>query len=532
MSLVTFIAFLLLCGCIALGVWYLRERRARTTAESQRDAARAYGASLEAANQALQQRVAVLQRYQSIVDAEAHAAAVRAQAEAGLRDAEARARAGLSQAEQAANLTRFTAQNDAARILAQAESDARRIAGEALDAARRAQELQRTVQALENTIEGYGDRYVQPTFGLLEELGEQYGFTEAGRELKAAMARVSAMAKQGTAATCDYVEANRRSTAIAFVLDAFLGKVDSILASVKQDNYGVLQQRLVDSYQLVNHLGEAFRNARILPAFRDAELEVLKWSAAVHQLRQREKEEQRALREQMREEEKARKEYERAMREAAKDEETARKALEKARGELATASEAQRAKYEARLLELTERLRLAEEKGQRALSMAQQTKSGNVYVISNVGSFGEDVLKIGMTRRLEPLDRVKELGDASVPFEFDVHAMIRCDDAPGVERQLHKFFLRHQVNKVNPRKEFFRVPVADVRKAVEQLGLQSSWSMTADCREWKESQAIEAKLQSDAAAAAQWEDQQMRAHDRVLQEELLRRNEDLELATA
>lgn len=528
----SFVAFVLLCGCVAISVQLFRERQAHATTRSALETARSYAGSLEAAVGALHQRVSVLEPYQAIVDAEAHAATVRAHAEAGLRDAEARARAGLSQAEQTANLTRSMAQNDAARILAQAESDARRIAGEALDAARRAQELQRTVQALENTIAGYGDRYIQPTFGLLEELGEQYGFTEAGSQLKAAMARVTAMVKQGTAATCDYVEANRRSTAIAFVLDAFLGKVDSILASVKQDNYGVLQQRLVDSCQLVNHLGEAFRNARILPAFRDAELEVLKWAVAVHQLRQRERDEQRALREQMREEERARKEYERAMKEAARDEETARKALEKARQDLSHASEAQRAKYEAKLVELTERLQQAEEKGKRALSMAQQTKSGNVYVISNVGSFGDDVFKIGMTRRLEPLDRVKELGDASVPFEFDVHAMIRCDDAPGVERQLHKIFVRNQVNKVNPRKEFFRVPVTEVRKAVEQLGLEGAWTMTAACREWKESLALEAKLKTDEAAAAQWVEQQIREHDRVMVEELRAGGEDAEGAAA
>lgn len=84
--------------------------------------------------------------------------------------------------------------------------------------------------------------------------------------------------------------------------------------------------------------------------------------------------------------------------------------------------------------------------------MAQQTRTGHVYVISNIGSFGEHVFKIGMTRRLEPKDRVRELGDASVPFEFDIHAMIFSDDAPTLKRALHRHFLKQQVNKVNPRK--------------------------------------------------------------------------------
>ena len=85
---------------------------------------------------------------------------------------------------------------------------------------------------------------------------------------------------------------------------------------------------------------------------------------------------------------------------------------------------------------LQAQLQAAEEKNQRALSMAQQTRAGHVYVISNVGSFGEHVFKIGMTRRLDPLDRIRELGDASVPFEFDVHAMIFTEDAPSLTQAL------------------------------------------------------------------------------------------------
>lgn len=100
------------------------------------------------------------------------------------------------------------------------------------------------------------------------------------------------------------------------------------------------------------------------------------------------------------------------------------------------------------------------------MSMAQQTRSGYVYVISNIGSFGNDVFKIGMTRRLEPMDRVKELGDASVPFSFDVHMMISCDDAPTLEKTLHRRFHKQRMNKVNFRKEFFNVSLDDIHQAV------------------------------------------------------------------
>lgn len=137
--------------------------------------------------------------------------------------------------------------------------------------------------------------------------------------------------------------------------------------------------------------------------------------------------------------------------------------------------------------------------------MAQQTKCGTVYVISNVGSFGENVYKVGMTRRLEPLDRVRELGDASVPFPFDVHAFIESDDAPALETALHHELAMAQMNKVNPRKEFFRVDLAFIRKLVETRGLEATWTMAAEAAEYRESLAIEDRIKSDPAERARWQ---------------------------
>ena len=123
--------------------------------------------------------------------------------------------------------------------------------------------------------------------------------------------------------------------------------------------------------------------------------------------------------------------------------------------------------------------------------MAQQTKRGHVYVISNIGSFGEEVFKVGMTRRLEPMDRVKELGDASVPFSFDVHAMIYSDDAPALEKSLHRVFDDKSVNKVNPRKEFFKLPLSEIKQAVEQENVDDvHWTLKAEAAEYRESMSI------------------------------------------
>ena len=179
-------------------------------------------------------------------------------------------------------------------------------------------------------------------------------------------------------------------------------------------------------------------------------------------------------------------------------------AMAKAQEQLARATEEQKAKYEQQLQDLEQRLHAAEERNQRAISMAQQTRRGHVYVISNEGSFGGDVYKIGLTRRLEPLDRIRELGDSSVPFEFDVHALIFSEDAPALETRLHRHFVLRQINKVNYRKEFFRVSIADIRSELETLGLNAQWTMTAAAREYRGSVAIERAIADDPMAREAW----------------------------
>jgi hypothetical protein len=274
-------------------------------------------------------------------------------------------------------------------------------------------------------------------------------------------------------------------------LDAFNGKVDSVLAKIKKDNYGKLRQEIQDAYHLVNEHGKAFRNARICVEYLEARQTELKWAVAVTELREQEFEEQRRIKQEMREEDKARREYEKAIQDAQKEERLLEKLMKDVRDKMQAASEEEKSLYEAKIKELEQKWKEAEEKNQRALSMAQQTRSGHVYVISNVGSFGENVFKIGLTRRLEPMDRIKELGDASVPFEFDVHAMIYNEDAPKLENILHQVFADFYVNKVNLRKEFFKVGIKEIRDTLEKMGIQAKWTMTAEALEYRESQVIE-----------------------------------------
>lgn len=410
----------------------------------------------------------------------------------------------VNESKEQAEVIKNDAVKQAANIVSDAERKAKEIAGEAYDIANKAKEYEEIATAMRNVIRGYGDEYLKPTFSLLDELADEFGFDDAGKKLKDAREHTRLLMKNDQASSCDYVELNRKITAKNFVLDAFNGKVDTILADIKKNNYGILERKMRDAYSLVNHLGSAFRNARINEIYLEARLEELKWAVAVNELKIQEREEQRRIKEQIREEEKARREYEKALKDAEKEEETIRKAMEKARLAIEKASSEQKMKYEAQLAELQEKLAEAEAKNQRALSMAQQTKSGHVYIISNIGSFGEDVFKIGMTRRLEPLDRVRELGDASVPFPFDVHAMIYSEDAPKLETELHQFFVRNQVNKVNPRKEFFRVPIADIRKEIDNRGIEAKWTMMASALEYKETLAIEKAMKNNQKINDDW----------------------------
>lgn len=486
---------------------------AQLSADANRLAARV--AELDARNTTLEVEISTLAQYRPITDAQGEARRIIDEANQLRKNIVQAARAKQEQAD--ARLA--AAGEEAGRIIKAAKHRAEDIAGQAYALKNRADEFADAATAMQNVIKGYGDQYIIPTYSLLDELADEFGHAEAGVALKKARESTRVLIKAGRAASCDYVEDYRRQIAINFVVDAFNGKVDSILARGKSDNYGKLAQEIRDAFALVNHNGRAFREAKITPEYLDARLAELKWASVVRALKEQEREEQRQLREQMREEEKARREYERAIRDAAKEEEMIRKAMERVQHQAATANEAQRAAYEAKLAELQDRLQAAEEKNRRALSMAQQTRTGHVYVISNIGSFGEEVFKIGMTRRLEPKDRIRELGDASVPFEFDIHAMLYSEDAPALERTLHRRFLRMQMNKVNPRKEFFRVSLTDIRNEVEAMGLSGHWTMAAEAYGYRETLRIEQQMRENPEVERDWTAHQLEYEPAMEREE-------------
>ena len=144
---------------------------------------------------------------------------------------------------------------------------------------------------------------------------------------------------------------------------------------------------------------------------------------------------------------------------------------------------------------LEQELATAIDRKAKSIARAQLTRSGHVYVLSNIGSFGEGIYKIGMTRRLEPLERVYELGDASVPFRFDVHALIYSEDAPQLKNALHEEFAARRVNRINLRREYFHVALEEIMAAVERHHGTVTFMTKPEAEEYRKSNAMRADEQ-------------------------------------
>ena len=223
--------------------------------------------------------------------------------------------------------------------------------------------------------------------------------------------------------------------------------------------------------------------------------------------RERAREEQRAIREQMRQEAEERRELERQQKQIEKEESKFHGQIDSLNEQLsATADDSMREKLQARIEELQNQLNNVAVQKEKIIQL-QNGKAGNVYVISNIGSFGEDVFKIGMTRRSEPMDRVNELGNASVPFPFDVHSLIFSDDAVSLETQLHHTLNDRRVNKVNLRKEFFHVSLDELEKLVQEVSPTASFKRTALAEQYRQSLSITHVSENPTESSADDEDE-------------------------
>lgn len=251
------------------------------------------------------------------------------------------------------------------------------------------------------------------------------------------------------------------------VMRAFNYECDSIIDKVKYNNIEKIKDQIYKSANTINKLN--IRNKiEIRPEYINLKIQELE---LVHEYRQKKQEEKEILREQRaeeREQAKLQKEIEAERKKIQKEQTHYQTAKEKYLKELTTAEDSQKEDIVNKIKDIDNHLEEINKNLQDIDYRQSNQRAGYVYVISNIGSFGENIYKIGMTRRLDPQDRVDELGDASVPFTFDVHAMIFSDDAPALENALHKAFDDKKVNLVNNRKEFFNVTLDEIKAEVKK----------------------------------------------------------------
>lgn len=249
------------------------------------------------------------------------------------------------------------------------------------------------------------------------------------------------------------------------IIRSFNTECESIIDKVTFSNHSSIESRLRKSFDDLNDLCK-IAGISISVAYLNLKLEELHVVYEYQIKLKEEREEQRSIREEMREQAKLMKEIEDARKKIEKEETHFRQAIAELTARMELATTVERVQYEAKLQKYQEQLSGVLKDKEEVAFREQSTRAGYVYIISNIGSFGDNVYKIGMTRRLEPQERIDELGDASVPFEFDVHAMIFSENAPTLEGALHEHFADRTVNKANVRKEFFRVSLSEIEEVV------------------------------------------------------------------
>lgn len=339
-----------------------------------------------------------------------------------------------------------------------------------------AENLEQHVSDLKQQVVETEENILMQSFGLYQP---RYQFMKAD-EYKARLLEIRAsqkdMIKDKTAVTGNTswtVNGNASkgkkmvSDMQKLLLRAFNAECDDVIEHVKYNNIESSEKRITSSRDSISKLGQLMDIA-ITPRYYKLKIEELYLAFEYQQKKQQEKEEQKEARARMREEAKLAKEIEEARKKLEKEQTHYNNALAQINKQLEAAGEDERDAILEKKQKIEEQLSKIDSAFKEVDYRDANQKAGYVYVISNIGAFGENVYKIGMTRRLDPMDRIDELGDASVPFDFDVHAMIFCDDAPKLEAALHNAFAERKLNFVNQRREFFNVKLDEIKKVVKE----------------------------------------------------------------
>lgn len=251
------------------------------------------------------------------------------------------------------------------------------------------------------------------------------------------------------------------------IIRTFNTECDGIIRKVKHSNIEASEKRIRKSYETLNKLNERL-GVRIEQRYLDLKIEELYLAYEYEVKKQEEKEMLAEAREREREEKKLRKKLEKEKNKFNRENDRINNELTDAEAKLQAANDEEKARLEAEIAELKAALEKNNDEIEKIDKWEETPGAGYVYIISNIGSFGEDVFKIGVTRRDDPEERIRELSNASVPFKYDSHVFIFSEDAYNLESSLHERFDNKRVNKVNRRKEFFNITIDDVKKIVEE----------------------------------------------------------------
>lgn len=336
-------------------------------------------------------------------------------------------------------------------------------------------ELNSNIKELKKDIITFSDEILVQDFGLYEP---RYSFINADAykaELTNIRNKQKAMIKDGSAVSGSIDWQINGSAAQGrkmikdmqkLLLRAFNSECDEIIGKVKYNNYDASVKKMERSFNAIAKLGVTM-SVSIISNYYDLKIQELRLALEYQIQKQREKEEKAELRAQQREEARLQKELKEQRKNIDKERKHYEQALSNINHQISTASDDNIEDLNQKKEEIIQSLSEIDTKIKDIDYREANQKAGYVYVISNIGSFGEGIYKIGMTRRLNPQDRVDELGDASVPFKFDVHAMIFSEDAPALEAALHRAFEDRKLNLVNQRREFFRVSLDEIKDVVK-----------------------------------------------------------------
>ncbi len=358
-------------------------------------------------------------------------------------------------------------------------------------------ELQKQIEFKKRDLIIMDDEILLQSFGFYKPKYALQNSEEYKIQLDKIRAQQDAMVKAGKAAygSTNWTINNSKAEGermvkdyVKLILRSFNNECDASIINVKFNNIDSIEKKIRKAYETLNNLGKRM-SIVISSDYLNLKIQELYLCHEYQEKKQEEKEEQKRLRAQMREEAKLLKEIEEAKFKLGKEEKHFNKALEKIELQLQTAKtdierealEKEKEMIEQKLVEVKKDMLDVE-------TREQNTRAGYVYVISNIGSFGENVYKIGVTRRLDPTERVDELGDASVPFDFDIHAMIFSEDAPALENALHKAFENRKLNMINRRREFFKVSLSEIEQVVKKnFKKPVEFVELADAEEYRES---------------------------------------------